>query len=112
MEHGIKARLVRQKQDVQHWFLLTINGASMSEDLKKTIIDYIRKEYFEEDSSQELNENTRLISSGIVDSFSMISLKIFLERRFQIKIPDDSATTDAFDSVENILNLVKQYTKA
>ncbi len=83
----------------------------MSEDLKKLIVDYVRKEYLEEDSDQEINENTKLISSGIVDSFSMVSLKTFLEKKFQIKIPDEKATTEAFDSVNNIINLLGEFGK-
>jgi len=81
----------------------------MSEDLKKTIIDYVKHEYLEDEDAEEIDENTPLISSGIVDSFSMVSLKTFLEKKFEIKIPDDKATTDAFDSINNIINLLKEF---
>lgn len=81
----------------------------MAEEVKKLIIDYVKKEYLEEDSTQEVNENTKLISSGIVDSFSMVSLKMFLEKKFNIKIPDEKATPEAFDSVNNIIKLLKEY---
>lgn len=81
----------------------------MCEDLKKLIIDYVKKEYLEEEDEQEVAENTPLISSGIVDSFSMVSLKTFLEKKFDIKIPDEKATTEAFDSVNNMINLLKDF---
>ena len=81
----------------------------MSEDLKKTIIDYIKHEYLEDEDEEEIDENTPLISSGIVDSFSMVSLKTFLEKKFEIKIPDEKATTDAFDSVNKIIILLKEF---
>jgi len=81
----------------------------MADDVKKLIIDYVKKEYLEEDSTQEVNENTKLISSGIVDSFSMVSLKMFLERKFNVKIPDEKATPEAFDSVNNIIKILKEY---
>ena len=81
----------------------------MSEEIKKTIIDYVKKEYLEDDSEEEVDENTPLITSGIVDSFSMVSLKTFLEKKFDIKIPDEKATTEAFDSVNNILVLLKEH---
>jgi len=83
----------------------------MSEEIKKMIIDYVKKEYLDEDSDQEVTETTKLISSGIVDSFSMVSLKMFLEKKFQIKIPDEKATPEAFDSVNNIIKLLKEFTK-
>ncbi len=81
----------------------------MTDDLKKTIIDYVKKEYLEEDTQDDINESTPLISSGIVDSFSMVSLKTFLEKKFNIKIPDDKATPEAFDTVNNIINLLKEF---
>ena len=81
----------------------------MSEELKKLIIDYVKKEYLEEDSEEEVDESTPLISSGIVDSFSMVSLKTFLEKKFAVKIPDEKATTDAFDTVNSIMNLLKEF---
>lgn len=83
----------------------------MSEEAKKMIIEYVKREYLDEDSDQEITENTKLISSGIVDSFSMVSLKMFLEKKFQIKIPDEKATPEAFDSVNNILSLLKEFNK-
>jgi acyl carrier protein len=83
----------------------------MAEELAQSIIEYIRKEYLDEDSDLQINENTRLISGGIVDSFSMVSLKIYLEKKFQIQIPDQKATPEAFDSVTSIIALVRQFTK-
>lgn len=82
----------------------------MAEDIKKVLIEYVKKEYLDEDSDQEITEDTKLISSGIVDSFSMVSLKMFLEKKFQIKIPDDKATPEAFDSVTSIIKLLTEFT--
>jgi len=81
----------------------------MQDDVKRLIIDYIKKEYLDEDSDQEVTETTKLISGGIVDSFSMVSLKMYLEKKFQIKIPDEKATPEAFDSVNNIVTLLREF---
>jgi acyl carrier protein len=81
----------------------------MTEDVKKTIIEYVKKEYLDQDSDQVITEDTKLISGGIVDSFSMVSLKMFLEKKFQIKIPDEKATPEAFDSVNDIISLLRQF---
>lgn len=80
------------------------------EDIKDLVLNYIVKEYME-DEDEEITYDTPLISSGYVDSFSMISLLVFLENKFKIKIPPDKATPEAFDSVNNIVALVKQYLK-
>jgi acyl carrier protein len=78
---------------------------------KQMIIDYVKKEFLDEDSDVEVTENTPLISSGIVDSFSMVSLKTFLEKKYKISIPDDKATPEAFDSVNKIMEILKEYVK-
>ena len=78
-------------------------------DLKNTILDYVKKEYLEEDDDREVTFNTPLISGGIVDSFSMVSLKRFLETRYKIQIPDAKATPEAFDSVDNIITLLHEF---
>ncbi len=81
----------------------------MAEDVKKIIIDYVKREYLDEDSTQQITDSTKLISSGIVDSFSMVSLKVFLETKYNIQIPDAKASPEAFDSVNNIVNLLKEF---
>ena len=78
------------------------------DDLRKTILEYVRREYLEEDDERPLTETTRLISGGIVDSFSMVSLKRFLERKYDLKIPDADASPEAFDTVESIAALVEK----
>ena len=81
------------------------------DELTKVVCDYVTREYLEEGDDREITEDTRLISGGIVDSFSMVSLKRFLEKKYQIQIPDASATPDAFDTVRGIVALVRQFQK-
>ena len=78
------------------------------EGLKDVILNYVIKEYVEDDS-EPMTHETPLISGGIVDSFSMVSLKRFLENRYAIQIPDDRATPEAFDSVNKIAVLVEEF---
>jgi acyl carrier protein len=79
------------------------------DDLKRTILDYVVREYLEEGDDRQVTESTPLISGGIVDSFSMVSLKRFIEKRYQIQIPDAEATPAAFDTVESIAALVGRF---
>jgi acyl carrier protein len=82
------------------------------DEMKKVVLEYVKREYLEEDDDRVLNESTPLISGGIVDSFSMVSLKRFLERKYNISIPDADASPEAFDSVNNIVTLVNRFVKA
>ncbi len=79
--------------------------------MKEMILEYIKNEYIDEDEAAEikLDENTPLISSGIVDSFSMVSLKRFLEKKYAIAIPDEEASPEAFNTVTSIMALVNKH---
>jgi len=81
------------------------------DEMKQMILNYVKKEYLEEDDDREVTETTPLISGGIVDSFSMVSLKRFLERKYSIQIPDADASPEAFDSVNKIVALVNRFKK-
>ncbi|MBD3160882.1 MAG: hypothetical protein GF346_01875 [Candidatus Eisenbacteria bacterium] len=78
-------------------------------EMEETILQYVKDEYLEEDDDMEVDNDTPLISSGIVDSFSMVSLKTFLEKKYKIQIPDAKATPEAFDSVHKIAALVREH---
>jgi len=77
-------------------------------EMKEMVLKYVIKEYIDDDDAT-VTYDTPLISSGYVDSFSMVSLLVFLENKFKIKIPPSKATPEAFDSVNNIVALVNQY---
>jgi len=79
------------------------------ENMKEVVREYVVNEYVEDDT--EVGFDTPLISGGIVDSFSMVSLKRFLENKYNISLPDEEATPEAFDSVNKIVVLVNKFLK-
>ena len=80
------------------------------DEMKDVVLKYVINEYLE-DEDEVLTYDTPLSSGGIVDSFSMVSLKRFLENKYKISIPDDKATPEAFDSVTKIVKLVNEFLK-
>ncbi|MFO8068310.1 MAG: acyl carrier protein [Bacteroidales bacterium] len=79
-------------------------------EMKDIVLEYVIEEYLE-DPDEEITYDTPLISGGIVDSFSMVSLKRFLENKYSISIPDEDASPEAFDSVNKIVDLVNRFLK-
>ena len=77
------------------------------DEMKEVVLEYVIEEYADEDDGVEFD--TPLISGGLVDSFSMVSLKRFLEVEYQISLPDDAATPEAFDTVNKIVDLVEKF---
>lgn len=87
--------------------------------MRELILAYIKKIithkssclYPEEKCScGEIAEDTSLIKGGYLDSFSMVAVLVFIEKNFNIKIPEKNATPENFDSVNNILSLCQTFT--
>ncbi len=77
---------------------------------KQDLINYITDEYVEDDT--EITDSTPLISGGIIDSFSIVSLKGWLEKKNGITIPDEMGTVENFETVDKILHLVESRKQA
>lgn len=73
--------------------------------MKDDIIEYIEDEYVEEDDV-EIDENTSLIKGGIIDSFSIVALRKWLQNEYEITIPDEMGTVENFETVNKIIELV------
>ena len=78
------------------------------DEIRNDVMNYVKQEFINDDST-EIDNDTPLISGGIVDSFSMISLKRFLERKYKISIPNAKASAEAFDTVNKITALVQEF---
>jgi acyl carrier protein len=54
--------------------------------------------------ASELTDDTRLFSSGLLDSLTFVELVLFVEREFHIKLSDAvDVNMDSLDSIEQIL---------
>jgi acyl carrier protein len=79
-----------------------------AEEIRELVLNYVSKEFIDDDEVK-IDCDTPLITGGLVDSFSMITLLVYLEKKFNIKIPAYKATPEAFNSVNRITNLVSNY---
>lgn len=57
--------------------------------------------------TSEISKDSALFSSGIIDSFSLISLMAFIEDTGSVRINPAEVTIDNLDSIEKILRFVK-----
>ena len=62
------------------------------------------------DKSIELDEETVLKEIG-VDSFSIIEIVLFIERRFDKLIPDHLLVPETFSTLRNLANVIHQIEK-
>jgi len=48
-----------------------------------------------------------LISSGLIDSFSLVDLSLFVEDNFGVRIDDTELNAEIFDSLEQLAALIQ-----
>ncbi len=54
------------------------------------------------DPSARVDRDDPLITSGVIDSFSLVDLRLFLEETFHVSIPDGDLTPDVMNTVAMI----------
>jgi acyl carrier protein len=57
-------------------------------------------------SSAELGEEEPLLSAGVISSFDLVALTVFLERRFGVRVPDAALSRQHLDTLASIADLV------
>jgi acyl carrier protein len=79
----------------------------MTDDLTTTLGRYIATEILK-DPGRRLAVDEPLISSGLVDSFSLVDLAIFVETQFGVRIHDTELSAQVFDNLNALAQLIRQ----
>ena len=58
------------------------------------------------DPTRKIAFDEALISTGLVDSFSLGDLALFIEEKFGARIDDTELTVDVFDTIEELVALI------
>ena len=74
----------------------------MLNSLKSFIADEILKQ-----PGREIAADEALISSGLIDSFSLMDLALFVEDNFDVRIEDTELNADTFDTLEALAALIQ-----
>ena len=61
--------------------------------------------------TSDIDESTALFSTSIIDSFSLLSLIMFLEQRCAFRMKPLDVNLDNLDSIERILGFVGRLTE-
>jgi acyl carrier protein len=77
------------------------------DNLENGLIEYIRINILKRQKF-ELGPNDPLISSGLIDSFHLVDLSVFIEEQFGVRIDDTELNSETFDTVAQLANLIKR----
>ena len=78
-----------------------------SQQVKDTVMNFIRENFIMGRSDVVLDEKVSLIDSGVMDSTGVLELVEFLESQYSIKIDDEELVPENLETIENIINFLK-----
>ncbi len=74
---------------------------------REILIEYITKEFLNEEDAAGFTTESPLVSSRILDSISTLELVDYIEKTFDIEFSHHEVDQDNLDSIEKIIDFVK-----
>ena len=78
----------------------------MSSDNISILETYIAEKILKQ-AGRRIPADTALISSGMIDSFSLMDLALFVEDTFGVRIEDTELNANTFDSLTQLASLIQ-----
>jgi len=72
-----------------------------AETLRSFIVDSLLK-----DPGRALGPDEALVSSGLIDSFSLVDLALFVEKSFGVRLHDSELRAEVFDTLDQLVTLI------
>lgn len=78
------------------------------EDIKEVIRQYILTEFLPGEKPSNLQDDTPLRTSGILDSIGMVKLVSYIEEKFGVEVEAHETGVENFDRIEDIAALIER----
>jgi acyl carrier protein len=82
----------------------------MTDSITSTLATFIAGKILKQ-PSRPIASDESLISSGLIDSFSLMDLALFVEDTFGIRIEDTELNANTFDSLDQLTALIESRKK-
>lgn len=79
----------------------------MTDNITNQLAQFIATEILKQ-PGRAIAEDETLISSGLVDSFSLVDLALFVEDKFGVRIDDTELKANTFDTLAQLGDLIRQ----
>jgi acyl carrier protein len=79
----------------------------MQNDITSGLSDYITAQILKQ-PERSISNSEALISSGLIDSFSLVDLALFIEDTYGVHIDDTELNVDTFDTLDQLAALIRQ----
>ncbi len=78
----------------------------MNAEIKTKLSQYIAKEILK-NPKRVIKDDEAIISSGLIDSFHLVDLSLFVENEFGVRIDDSELNKETFDSIDQLAALIE-----
>jgi acyl carrier protein len=78
----------------------------MTDPILQKLAIYIASEFLKQ-PERVISPDEPLLSSGLVDSFHLVDLSIFVENTFGVRIDDADLNASSFDSLDQLSSFIK-----
>jgi len=79
----------------------------LTDNITNQLAQFIATEILKQ-PGRAIAEDETLISSGLVDSFSLVDLALFVEDKFGVRIDDTELKANTFDTLAQLGDLIRQ----
>jgi acyl carrier protein len=78
----------------------------MTDDIIQNLSQYISTQILKQ-PKREIASDEALISGGLVDSFSLVDLALYVEDTYDVHLDDIELNADSFDSLAQLAALIR-----
>jgi acyl carrier protein len=78
----------------------------MPDTMLETLGTYIAAEFLKQ-PGRTITPQELLLSSGLVDSFHLLDLSLFVEDQFRVRLDDTELNALTFDNLEQLIALIR-----
>ena len=77
----------------------------MSQTISSQLLHFIATDILRQ-PNREIAMDEKLISSGMIDSFSLMDIALFVEDTFNVRIEDTELNAETFDTLQQLEELI------
>ncbi len=86
--------------------LIELEEHMNSDEISAKLADYLSKEILNQ-PNRAIQPGEALLSSGLIDSFHLVDLALFVEDNFGVHIDDSELNASTFDSLNGLVSLIQ-----
>jgi acyl carrier protein len=79
----------------------------MTTDMHTQLAQFIATEILQQ-PKKVIAPDAPLISKGMIDSFHLVDLQLFIEEKFGARIDDTELNKDTFDTLDQLVKLIQE----